>query len=190
MYSTTLLGTVIATLACLQVTPAPPAFIAIGASTATATALTSGLTSGTISGTIGAGVGAGVACGTGNCKRRRQAAFMHAQNVARNIHAELAAREEAPGPGPAPEGIPQHNWDDCYNDALKAEITVNGPVDDNHIKVEGLPPTCMTLSTVLDGNTSGGPVPTPCGTACIDYSVGSAEEFDKIGGMINEQILS
>lgn len=115
---------------------------------------------------------------------------MHAQQVARDIHVELASREEAPGPGKAPEGVPQHNWDDCYNDARKAKITVNGPGEDNHIKIEGLPTSCMTLSTVLDGNMSGGPVPSPCGSACLRYSGMSPEEFDKIGGMINEKILS
>ena len=190
MHSTTIFSAVIATLAFLQVTPAPPAFIALGASTATASALTSGLTSGTVSGTIGAGVGAGVACGTGNCRRRRRAALTHAEKVAREIQAELAARQEAPGPGPAPEGIPQHNWDDCYNDALNAQITINGPVGDNHIKIEGLPPTCMTLATVLDGNTSGGPVPTPCGSACIEYSGMTPEEYEQIRNQVNAEVLS
>lgn len=186
----TIIAAAIATLALLQVTPAPPAFIALGASAATATALTSGLTSGTISGTIGAGVGAGVACGTGNCRRRRRAALAHAEEVAREIQAELSARQDAPGPGPAPEGIPQHNWDDCYNDALEAQITINGPGEDNRIKVEGLPPSCMTLSTVLDGDTEGGPVPTPCGSACIEYSGMTPDEYEQIRGQLNAEVLS
>ena len=190
MYSSTFLGAAIASLAFLQAVPAPPVFIALGASTATATAMTSGLTSGTVSGTIGAGVGAGVACGTGNCRRRRQAAFMHVKRVAREIQTEIEARQDVPGPGPAPEGIPQHNWDDCYNDALKAHITINGPVGDNHIKIEGLPPTCMTLATVLDGKTDGGPVPTPCGSACIEYSGMSPDEFEEIRGRVNAEVLS
>lgn len=185
----TIVCAAIATLAFLQVTPAPPVLIPLGVSAATATAITSGATSGTISGIIGAGVGAGVACGTGNCSRRRRAAATHAEKVAREIEAELAARQ-APGAGPAPVGVPQHNWDDCYNDALNAQITINGPVGDNHIQIEGLPPTCMVLATVLDGKTNGGPVPIPCGSACIEYSGMTPEEYEQIRGRVNAQILS
>ena len=189
MHSTTIFSAIIAGLAFMQVTPAPPVFIALGASAATATALTSGAVSGTISGSIGAAVGAGVACSRGGCRRRRSEAIAHAENVAREIEAELAARQDVPGPGPAPVGIPQHNWDDCYNQALNAHITVTGPIGDNHIRVEGLPPTCMTLATVLDGNTSGGPVPIPCGSACIEYTGMTPEAFEQIRGQINAQIL-
>ncbi|KAI2625905.1 hypothetical protein GGR54DRAFT_522052 [Hypoxylon sp. NC1633] len=189
MRTSVIVGSLIASLAFLQGVPAPPVFIALGATAATATAMTSGLTSGLVSGSIGASVGAGVACARGGC-RRRQAAFMHASKVVRDISSQLDTRDsQVPGPPPAPQGIPQNNWNDCYHDALNAKITVNGPINDNHIRVDGLPQTCMVLSTVIDGNTNGGPTPTPCGTACIEYSGMTADEYENIRHMINTQVL-
>ncbi|KAI0386661.1 hypothetical protein F5Y04DRAFT_275112 [Hypomontagnella monticulosa] len=188
---TSVLGaSIIAALAFLQGVPAPPALIAIGISASTATAITSGATSGLISGSIGASVGAGVACAKGGCRRRRQEAIRHATMIAREVADQLGAREEVPGPPKAPAGVPQYNFDDCYHDALNAQITVTGPISDNHIRIEGLPPTCMVLSTVLDGNTDGGPTPTPCGSACIEYSGMTPDEYENIRQILNTQVLN
>lgn len=110
--------------------------------------------------------------------------------MARDIQAELEARQDVPGPGPAPQGVSQNNWDDCYNEALHAHITVAGPVGDNHIRIEGVPPNCMTLATVLDGNVNGGPRPTPCGSACIEYGNMNPEEFEQIRYQVNAEVLS
>lgn len=186
----TIIAAAIATLALLQVTPAPPAFIALGASAATAAAITTGVTSGTVSGAIAAAVGAGVACGTGNCRRRRSAALAHAGNLAREIQAELDARQDVSGAGAAPKGVPQVDWDDCYNDALEAQITVSGPYGDNRIRVEGLPPSCMVLTNDLDGSTDGGPIPVPCGSDCVEYSRMSPEEYEEIREHVNVEVLS
>ncbi|KAI1081160.1 hypothetical protein F5B20DRAFT_588715 [Whalleya microplaca] len=190
MRTSTIAASIIAGLAFLPAVPAPPVFIALGASAATAAAMTSGLTSGLVSGSIGAGVGAGVACGAKKtCGHRRRAAYEHAEKLVREITDQLDMRGEVPGPGPAPKGVPQYNWDNCFHDALKSKITVHGPVGDNHIKVEGLPPSCMVLSTVLDGKTSGGPTPVPCGSACIEYSGMDVASYENIRKMINTQIL-
>ncbi|KAI2638976.1 hypothetical protein GGS26DRAFT_587747 [Hypomontagnella submonticulosa] len=187
---TSVLGaSVIAALAFLQGVPAPPALIAIGISASTATVITSGATSGLISGSIGASVGAGVACAKGGCRRRREA-IRHATMMAREVAEQLDARAEAPGPPKAPEGVPQYNIDNCYNDALNAKVTVTGPIGDNHIRIEGLPSTCMVLSTVLDGNTDGGPTPTPCGSACIEYSGMTPDEYENIRQTLNTQVLN
>ncbi|KAI2606027.1 uncharacterized protein GGS25DRAFT_523696 [Hypoxylon fragiforme] len=123
--------------------------------------------------------------------RRRRAAFTHAMKMAREISAQLDTRDnKIPGPPPAPPGIPKHNWDDCYNDALNANITVNGPIKDNHIVVDGLPPTCMVLSTVLDGKVDGGPIPIPCDSACIEYTGMTANDYENIRLVVNTQILN
>lgn len=169
--------------------------MALGASAVTATAMTSGLTSGLVSGSIGASIGTAVACSRDGCckdrDRRRRAAFTHAMKMAREISAQLDTRDnKIPGPPPAPPGIPKHNWDDCYNDALNANITVNGPIKDNHIVVDGLPPTCMVLSTVLDGKVDGGPIPIPCDSACIEYTGMTANDYENIRLVVNTQILN
>ncbi|KAI0179152.1 hypothetical protein GGR52DRAFT_570052 [Hypoxylon sp. FL1284] len=189
MHSSIVATALVASLAFLQGVPAPPVFIALGASTATATALTSGVSAGAISGVMGVGVGVGTACAKGGC-RRRQAAYMYTAKLAREMSSQLEARDgNPPGPPPAPQGIPQNNWDDCYNDSLKAKINIKGPVGDNHIRVEGLPPTCMVLSDVLDGKTDGGPRPTPCGSACIEYTGMQPDDYEHIRSMVNQQIL-
>ncbi|KAI6089844.1 hypothetical protein F4821DRAFT_275517 [Hypoxylon rubiginosum] len=189
MRNSVIAAALVASLAFLQGVPAPPVFIALGASAATATAMTSGLTSGLVSGSIGASVGAGVACAKSGC-RRRQAAFMAASKMARDISSQLDIRDgKIPGPPPAPQGIPQNNWDDCYHDALNAKVNIKGPVGDNHIRIEGLPTTCMVLSTVIDGKVDGGPTPTPCGTACLEYSGMTKDDYEHIRTMVNQQIL-
>ncbi|KAI1778345.1 hypothetical protein F4818DRAFT_438511 [Hypoxylon cercidicola] len=57
------------------------------------------------------------------------------------------------------------------------------------IRIQGLPPTCMVLSTVIDGKVDGGPTPTPCGTACLEYSGMTPDDYEHIRAMVNQQIL-
>ncbi|KAF7556213.1 hypothetical protein G7Z17_g1642 [Cylindrodendrum hubeiense] len=79
----------------------------------------------------------------------------------------------------APAGVPQQEFDRCYNDLAQESvaITVNGPVSNNGIQVDGLPASCMNLATVLDGDAVGGPVPIPCGSACILYDNMSEADY-------------
>ncbi|CAG7946117.1 unnamed protein product [Penicillium nalgiovense] len=72
----------------------------------------------------------------------------------------------------APAGVPQYNFDMCAESLSNpaVTVTVTGPVQNNGIQIDGLPSNCMVLSNVFDGNAAGGPVPTPCGSACLLYN--------------------
>lgn len=186
---------VIATLACLQVTPAPPFALLVGVGlgsigvgvSSSAPAVIGGVASGAVAGSIAGGIGAAA--------NRRRHALSHASRLAREIESEVVAKvaprdgEEIAGPPKAPEGVPQHNVDDCWRDAFEADITITGPVGDNRVKIEGLPPTCMVLSTVLDGNAAGGPRPYPCGTTCLEYGDMTPEEYDNIRSTVNAEVI-
>ncbi|EMR68412.1 hypothetical protein UCREL1_4567 [Eutypa lata UCREL1] len=80
----------------------------------------------------------------------------------------------------APPGVPQFEFDRCTEDLAQESVSlyVQGPVSNNGVQVDGLPPTCMNLAAVLDGDAVGGPVPIPCGSACILYDNLSAEDYE------------
>lgn len=48
------------------------------------------------------------------------------------------------------------------------------------IQVDGLPASCMNLATVIDGDAAGGPVPLPCGSACLLYDNLGEEDYEKM----------
>ncbi|KAK3196668.1 hypothetical protein K4F52_000012 [Lecanicillium sp. MT-2017a] len=87
----------------------------------------------------------------------------------------------------APPGVPQYNFDLCRDDLAKESVhlTVNGPVSNHGIRIEGLPSTCMVLSTVIDGDAAGGPRPTPCGSACLLYDNLNNEDYEKMRNAFN-----
>ncbi|KAK0390639.1 hypothetical protein NLU13_0143 [Sarocladium strictum] len=88
----------------------------------------------------------------------------------------------------APPGVPQFEFDRCYNDLSQESVTVNvqGPVNNNGIQVDGLPATCMNLATVIDGDAAGGPPPIPCGSACLLYDNLSAEDYESLRVLFEE----
>lgn len=137
--------------------------------------LTSGSVSGTISGSVGIGVGVGI--GNGNNGKARRAARSQ-KMYQRDIQRRQEDLPEGFGPGEAPEGLNQADWNRCYFDGLDADIVITGPIDDgNNIQIDGIPASCMPLNTVLDGNPSGGAVPEPCGSACLKYKGMSEEDY-------------
>ena len=105
---------------------------------------------------------------------------------------------------PAPEGVPQYNFDQC-SDSLTdpaVTVTVNGPVGNNGeqtreqyptwlnqancstsslsgVQIDGLPPACMVLSNVITGDVEG-PVATPCGSACLLYNNLNNDQFSRM----------
>lgn len=101
-----------------------------------------------------------------------------ANNVGKKRGVNLDERQEFT----APPGVPQFEFDRCYNDLAQESVTVtvNGPVNNNGIQVDGLPATCMNLATVIDGDAAGGPVPQPCGSACLLYDNLSVEDYEKM----------
>jgi hypothetical protein len=44
----------------------------------------------------------------------------------------------------------------------------------------------MVLSTVFDGNAAGGPVPTPCGSACLLYNNLNQDEYGQMQSTFNK----
>ncbi|RYP65176.1 hypothetical protein DL769_006404 [Monosporascus sp. CRB-8-3] len=80
----------------------------------------------------------------------------------------------------APPGVPQFEFDRCNADMGRAHLFVQGPVSNRGIRVEGVPPTCMNLAAVLDGDAVQGPVPIPCGSACLIYDNLTPAEYEQI----------
>ena len=79
----------------------------------------------------------------------------------------------------APAGVPQFEFDRCVSDAGRGGvITIDGPIQNNGVRISGLPATCMNLATVLDGNPSGGPIPVPCGSDCLIYDNLSGADYN------------
>ncbi|KAK4201918.1 hypothetical protein QBC40DRAFT_277438 [Triangularia verruculosa] len=122
--------------------------------------------------------GAVVACELEGCtnEKRRDLSGVRARMLkARPI---LTGRQ-ATAPT-APEGVPQQEFDLCFADANGKTIDISGPVENNGIRVTGLPASCMNLAAVLDGDTSGGPPPVSCGSDCLLYDNLSAEDFNNL----------
>ncbi|KAI8297288.1 hypothetical protein K4K59_003560 [Colletotrichum sp. SAR11_240] len=147
------------------------------------------MTSGGVSGVVSGAVNVGIGCTTKSDCKRQEDAIRYAQNMAHEIAAEVAAEKQQDGPGAAPVGVPQHIWDDCYIEAIGSHITITGPIGDNHIRAEGMPPTCMTLATVV-GDTAGQAIPIPCGSACMEWTNMTPEYYEFVRGMLNSQVLS
>ncbi|KAF6816316.1 hypothetical protein CPLU01_13877 [Colletotrichum plurivorum] len=102
----------------------------------------------------------------------------------------IGKRQEDAGPDPAPAGVPQYNWDECYHAARSSQITVTGPVGDNHIRVEGVPAVCMNLATVMTGAPQGDVGRAqPCGSDCIEYVNMTPEYHENMRALINTQVL-
>ncbi|KAL5050526.1 hypothetical protein BDW71DRAFT_216477 [Aspergillus fruticulosus] len=90
----------------------------------------------------------------------------------------------------APAGVPQYNFDMCVDSLLDpaVEVTVTGPVENNGVQVDGLPSNCMVLSNVFTGDASGGPVPTPCGSACLLYNNLNADQYGEMQSIFNQMV--
>lgn len=138
----------------------------------------SGLTSGSVSGSISGSVGIGVGVGIGKNNNPKVRRAVRSQKM---YQREILGRQEIPegfGPGEAPQGVNQLDWDRCYMDGLDANIVVNGPIDDGRtIQLSGLPSSCMPLNLVLDGNPEGGAIPEPCGSDCLKYKEMTEEDY-------------
>ncbi|KAK4649987.1 hypothetical protein QC762_703415 [Podospora pseudocomata] len=129
--------------------------------------------------------GAVLQCELGDCtddRRRSVAGGLRARMLkARPI---LTGRQATPPT--APEGVPQFEFDRCFNDINGGSVLLEGPVENNGIRISGLPATCMNLATVLDGDASGGPPPTPCGSDCLLYNNLSAADYNNLRGILND----
>ncbi|KAJ6121972.1 hypothetical protein N7512_004437 [Penicillium capsulatum] len=106
-----------------------------------------------------------------------------------------------------PDGIPQYNWDQCKDQLKGAHVSLKGlepkgtqaqkdyPESLNPafhaylltpasgVRVDGVPPACMNLATVIAGQPSqdGGPVPIPMGSDSLQYNDLSDDNLRQLG---------
>ncbi|KAK4460485.1 hypothetical protein QBC42DRAFT_180850 [Cladorrhinum samala] len=120
--------------------------------------------------------GAVIACELGGCNDKRDLGATRRRGMLQSRQAFTA-----------PPGVPQEEFDRCFNDLANpaAKVTVNGPVESNGVQVSGLPASCMNLATVLDGDAAGGPTPTPCGSDCLLYNNLSAADYNLMRDTFN-----
>ena len=53
-------------------------------------------------------------------------------------------------------------------------------------KFDNVPPACMNLAVALSGSCTGeGPRPTPCGSACMQYSGLSDDQFRQLSSYLS-----
>lgn len=94
--------------------------------------------------------------------------------------------------------VPQFVRDQCFTELTKATVVVTGPIGNNGsfvpfsamqsvrltdedigIRLNGVPPTCMTLVTVLVGDPVYGPYPTPMGSAALQYNDLTLDQYNQ-----------
>lgn len=99
-----------------------------------------------------------------------------------------------------PAGVSQHSWDLCQGQLNGAHVHFSGTnncksqiaPDETRltitVRLDGLPPACMDLATVLTGDPTqeGGPVPTPMGSAAIQYSDLTKDEWIQVAKALNK----
>ncbi|KAJ5643428.1 uncharacterized protein N7484_005935 [Penicillium longicatenatum] len=84
-----------------------------------------------------------------------------------------------------PAGVSQHSWDLCKGELDGAHVKFSGTTN---LRLDGLPAACMDLATVLTGDPTqdGGPVPTPMGSAAIQYSDLTDDEWHQVYNALKE----
>ncbi|KAK2767954.1 hypothetical protein CKAH01_04522 [Colletotrichum kahawae] len=123
--------------------------------------------------------------------KRHQYAVTYAHRMVREIAAETKKRraQSPEEPGPAPPGVPQYNWDDCFNQARQANIWIIGPVGDHGIRATGVPPVCMNLATLLGGAVNGTGMPIPCGSDCMDWVNMTPDYYEGVRKMLSAEAV-
>jgi hypothetical protein len=54
------------------------------------------------------------------------------------------------------------------------------------IQFDNVPAYCMNLANVLVGDGSGGPYALPCGSACLQYTGLTLEEFNELAVILQD----
>lgn len=99
-----------------------------------------------------------------------------------------------------PAGVSQHSWDLCKGQLSGAHVHFSGTnncksqiaPDETRltiaVRLDGLPPACMDLATVLTGHPTqeGGPVPTPVGSDAIQYNDLTKDEWIQVAKALNK----
>ncbi|KFX89846.1 hypothetical protein V490_06782 [Pseudogymnoascus sp. VKM F-3557] len=71
-----------------------------------------------------------------------------------------------------PCNIPMYNFDLCHDQVNSQTVKVVSSIPSPGVaRFDNVPPACMNLASVLGGSCTGeGARPTPCGSACMQYS--------------------
>ncbi|KAJ6094997.1 hypothetical protein N7467_002510 [Penicillium canescens] len=89
-----------------------------------------------------------------------------------------------------PAGVSQESWQQCQDQLNEpgVHVEISGSTPDT-VHVDGVPPACMNLATVITGRPTqeGGPVPVPMGSASLDYHGVTADDLTKLGQALQDK---
>ncbi|KAL0471043.1 hypothetical protein QR685DRAFT_572068 [Neurospora intermedia] len=88
-----------------------------------------------------------------------------------------------------PCNVPRYNFDICngqLHDQANRGIRVQTSIPSAGVgQFDNVPPACMNLAVALSGSCSGdGPRPTPCGSACLQYTGLSDDQFRQLSSYL------
>ncbi|ORY69042.1 uncharacterized protein BCR38DRAFT_324148, partial [Pseudomassariella vexata] len=91
--------------------------------------------------------------------------------------AEYVRRDDGVGPC----GVPQYNYDMCQDQLVGVTVNSTIPVF-GQAQFDYLPPACMDLAGFIVGscNAPDGPIPVPCGSACMLYMDMTSDHYTKL----------
>lgn len=115
-----------------------------------------------------------------NCGRRPAA--RDEPSFVRAKRADILAPRQGDRPDP-PEGINQHDWDNCLDHFSDVTVEITGPTGDEHdgIEVRPIPSICMPLISWFIGNPTDPDsdiIPVTCDVDCVRYVNANEEEFN------------
>ncbi|KAK2606030.1 hypothetical protein QQS21_003548 [Conoideocrella luteorostrata] len=81
--------------------------------------------------------------------------------------------------GRAPPGVPQFEFDRCYEQMNGVSVNADSPAA-GEIRFSGVPAACMNLANVLVGDPVNGPYALPCGSDCLHYTGLNEQQFNEL----------
>ncbi|KAE9974038.1 hypothetical protein BLS_000764 [Venturia inaequalis] len=126
---------------------------------------------------IGAFVGGAVVCKIKKCKYVVPEVEFHDEATGNTTFSDISVHFPSPDSINRYKaqtgvcGIPNVQFETCTKDLKTVVIKTSTPAP-NAAKFEGVPRSCMELSTAMVGacGVAGGAAPAPCGDACLQYS--------------------
>ncbi|UNI15919.1 hypothetical protein JDV02_002403 [Purpureocillium takamizusanense] len=86
--------------------------------------------------------------------------------------------------GRAPPGVPQEEFDRCYEQMNGVSVNADSP-GAGQVRFMGVPPACMNLANVLVGDPVNGPYALPCGSDCLHYTDLNEQQFNELVDKLN-----
>ncbi|KAJ6440601.1 ATP-dependent helicase NAM7 [Purpureocillium lavendulum] len=107
--------------------------------------------------------------------------------------------------GRAPPGVPQQEFDRCYDQMRGVSVNADSPGAGRksslrqefisrcmnltkyptEVRFMGVPPACMNLANVLVGDPVNGPYALPCGSDCLSYTDLDEQQFNELVDKLN-----